>query len=279
MPLPGVGIVSTVPDFGLANLAPITAAIGHQVVHDLGPAWGLAANVQAFETTAQVPADYGTLLVTESLSSAFFGLHKTKDKRFIGFVGFTPESHQWAVFASHEVIEMLLDPDGKRTAMGPHPTEVGQQVEYLVEPCDPIQDPAFAYTIDAIPVSNFCLPGYYALGNAGPASFRPGLNAPFSIADGGYVTFRDPTTGQFFTTERIGGALQTKSLGKVNPINGSLRAGLDRLRPEQEGACTPAGKRFLHEARKQFALHRADQRKAAKRLHAEIRTVQHRKSR
>lgn len=276
VPLNGVGIVSEVPALGLPELTRVASAIGYQIVHDVAPEWGVVAAVQAFDTMSDIPDDYARLLVTKAMSSSFYGLHKTKDKRYIAWVRYTSASQQWVIYASHEVIELLVDPDGQRIVPGPHPIDSGRQVEYLVEPCDPVQDPAFSYTAtQGLPVSNFCTQAYYQLAGGAP-SFRPGVNSPFTIAEGGYLTWRDPATQEFWMTERSGGVLINTKLGTSSPINGSLRVSLDRLRPEREGLCSPAGKRRLKSLGRSLARTRARQRQVARRLRPEIDAIHHR---
>src|SRR5262245_21241452 len=274
MAIPGVGIVSKTPALDMAELTRVAAAIAHQVVHDVGPAWNLTAAVSAFETLGDVPDDYAQLLVMKTLSSAFFGLHKTRNGKFIAFVRHTPNSLRWAIFASHEVIEMLVNPDGQRAALGPSPAAAGVSVDYVVEPCDPVQDPEFAYIgITGVPVSNFCTPSYFD-GTVGPLTFQPALaGGPLSIGEGGYVTWRDLATGVFSMTEVSAGAMSTRALGTANPIHGSLRAALDRIRPSSERLCSAAGKARLRRLRQELRAIRARRNRSGRRLNAELKAI------
>ena len=65
----------------------------------------------------------------------------------------------WSLFASHELMEMLVDRRGDRTDSGPSLRRGQGRVDYLVEVCDPCQ--RSTYTIDGVLVSDFVTPGYY----------------------------------------------------------------------------------------------------------------------
>jgi hypothetical protein len=94
--------------------------------------------------------------------------------------------------ASHEALEMLVDPDvaNVRTA----PRSDTQQV-YIVELCDAVQ--GNDYDVGApeghhtgVMVADFCLPAWWKLGGAsgGPYSFRESVRAPWQLAPQGYIS-------------------------------------------------------------------------------------------
>lgn len=278
MAVQGVGIVSETPALSMGELTRVAAAIAHQVVHDLGPLWGITVAVSAFETLSDVPDDYARLLVMKTMAAGFFGLHKTKNGQFIAFVRHTPKSLRWAIHASHEVIEMLVDPDGQRKASGPSPLDGTVQADFVVEPCDPVQDPEFAYIgINGVPLSNFCTPSYYG-GPGGGVTFKPAIATPFSIAEGGYVTWRDPATGVFSMTELSGGELTTRELGNANPIHGSLRAALDRVRPSSDRLCSRRGKARLRQLKERLTAFRTRRSRGERRLEEQVAALQARLS-
>lgn len=282
MVLQGVGIVSETPALRMSEVARVAAAIAHQVVHDLGPAWAITVPVSPFETLSDIPDDYAQLLVMKTMASGFFGLHKMKNGKFIAFVRHTPKSMSWAIHASHEVIEMLVDPDGQRVARGPSPANAAVLVDFVVEPCDPVQDPEFSYVgINSVPLSNFCTPAYYGLpgGISGAVTCRPALAGPFSIGEGGYVTYRDPATGMFSMTELSGGELSTRPLGNTNPIHGSLRAALDRVRPSSDRLCSRRGKGRLKKLKDRLMSYQTRRWRRGRELEEQVTALQSRLSR
>src|SRR5262249_36821379 len=62
------------------------------------------------------------------------------------------------VFMSHEVLEMLVDPQGTLTRAGNSPKSGQGRVEYLIEVCDPCQASRFAYSVNSVMVSDFYTP-------------------------------------------------------------------------------------------------------------------------
>src|SRR5262249_40699173 len=96
----------------------------------------------------------------------------------------------WSLFASHEMIEMLCDRDGDRTADGPSLDSRQGRVKYLVEVCDPCQHST--YTINGVLVSDFVTPGWYDDPKDSASedlySFTGGTRKPRQLWAGGYVT-------------------------------------------------------------------------------------------
>src|SRR6202007_1210961 len=63
----------------------------------------------------------------------------------------------WSLSASHEVLEMLVDPSGNRLTAANAVTIIDNEVqdsdgkvEFLVEICDPSEDASNAYLIDTV---------------------------------------------------------------------------------------------------------------------------------
>jgi hypothetical protein len=66
----------------------------------------------------------------------------------------------WSVTASHELLEMLADPWGRRLWAAQEPVAAGiGRVRFLVEVCDPVE--RGSYPIMGIGVSDFVLPAWY----------------------------------------------------------------------------------------------------------------------
>jgi hypothetical protein len=116
-----------------------------------------------------------------------------------GFV-FTKLARQlgepWTVTASHEALEMALDPQCNLLVQGPHPGAPDQEVLHWYEVCDAVQSQT--YVIDGVRVSNFLLPLYFTTA-AEPGGRNDFLGrgplASFGIAPGGYIGFFNPKTG------------------------------------------------------------------------------------
>jgi len=96
-----------------------------------------------------------------------------------------------SVVASHEALEMLVDPYVDHPVTQPRD---GTSDVYLVEICDPVQgcdydvgDPEGRKT--GIMVADFCLPSWWAMQpSSAPYSFRNSVPGPWEIAPQGYTS-------------------------------------------------------------------------------------------
>jgi hypothetical protein len=102
---------------------------------------------------------------------------------------------QISVTVSHELLEMLGDPDVNLIAQS-------GTILYAYETADAVEADALAYEID-IPVgwtgagtkmlvSDFVLPSWFeGFRTSGPFAFKTPLTKPFELAAGGYIGFMD----------------------------------------------------------------------------------------
>jgi hypothetical protein len=196
------------PDF-LDELMLVTSALQTQVTRDVGPIWGISAVVSAFSSLEVVPEGYVPFGITQqALPLNRTGFHFTADGQPMALI---EHCGDWATAASHELIEMLIDPTGTKVVAAPslgdrkldaikNPAEVvenessyerQQLVVYLVEVCDPCEQST--YTIGTVNVSDFVTPDYYEA-DPGPDyirySFTGRIPAPFGLLEGGYITWR-----------------------------------------------------------------------------------------
>ena len=208
----------------------VAAALQTQVTRDFGPIWGVRAVVTPFLKLEDVPPHYLPIILSdEPLARGNHGFHLGADGRPFALVF---RGTDWSVTASHELMEMTLDPSGSLTTSAPSvadddkkrggdPPDYTPQgiVDYIVEPCDPVEE-AERYEIDGVPVSDFVTPAYYepcaAPGVAVPGvrySFCGSVTEPLTISDGGYLSWRtlDPpnsvwqarATGSGLAVERL----------------------------------------------------------------------------
>jgi hypothetical protein len=84
----------------------------------------------------------------------------------------------WTEFASHEALEMLIDPWVNR-----YVSQDG--LFWAQEICDPVQ--GSNYVLNGIKVSNFVTPNFYRVNSSGPYDYLGLLDKPFSILDTGYA--------------------------------------------------------------------------------------------
>ena len=257
---------------GIANVRPplseVASALQIQLMRDAGPLWGTTGTCTPFATRAEVPSSLALLLVVTN-SQGRGGFHTAP-----AAVGLQPSAQvdytadgSWTISASHEAIEMLVDPSGRRFHSGPHPTDPAAKVQYLIEACDPCQHPSFAYQVDdqhGLLVSDFCLPAFYGLGPMGsPFTFRKSVTAPLRVAHGGYLSWLD-RDGHWYQMSAMAGAT---TIGPIDPSDvlkqpedGNLRGALDRLHGLHGLAGTSARTRSA--AQKKYAVMRTQEERA-----------------
>jgi hypothetical protein len=176
----------------------LVAALQTQVSRDFAPVWGVDAELEFVPAGGTPRAGSWWLSILDSTDRlGVLGHHDlTPDGLPVGksFAGTDQEfGHCWTVTASHELLEMLADPDINLTVLV-HPTPSDNKL-YTYEVCDPCQDDQFAYDIDGVKVCNFVYPAYFQ-------SFRlPGstrfdhqnkLDKPVpAVLDGGYISAFD----------------------------------------------------------------------------------------
>lgn len=181
------------------EVARVAAAIDVQVRRDLAQFWPISAAIVALpHSNLLLPGMWPVFIVAEAQDNAA-GFHKTLHQQPYAEVVY---GANWSIAASHETLEMLVDPSGNRLVAAPAIalTEQGDvqdapgTMEYLLEICDPSEDPTFAYDIDGVLVSDFYTPAFFD-GFASPGvrySFRGVIPHPRRVCPGGYLSWWDP---------------------------------------------------------------------------------------
>jgi hypothetical protein len=212
-----------------STLSKVSAALQKQVVRDLAPIWGVKATVDSFASLDDVPLGYWPIVVVRDVPDAA-GLHTDKDGQPIAFVEL---GDTWSLSASHECLEMLVDPFGNRLVAGRSPVKRQGRVEFLVEVCDPCEDATFAYTSNGVLVSDFYTPHYFDPMTAPNVrySFTGALTMPRQVLQGGYLSWHDPKNDHWYQWQEFGDAKNPIDLGKF-PGGMSLRAWVNRHVPQ-----------------------------------------------
>jgi hypothetical protein len=184
----------------LTEVSRVAAAIQRQVSRDFTPVWQVDATVDAFARLELVPLGYWPVILTDRELGDDEGFHLTANGEPFSVVEVAPG---WSLTASHEILEMLVDPAGTRTIPGAGPSGDGTpaRVEFLVEICDPCQSAAFAYGVNDVLVSDFVTPAFFGPVVSGPKqamgpySFGGNVDAPHRLAQGGAMTWIDRARG------------------------------------------------------------------------------------
>lgn len=193
-----VGLVDTTGSVDAELVQTAAAALNVQVTRDLPQFWNVQATVLYLPHANKIPAGVWPVRLVRQLPPGEGGFHLDKHNQPYAEVIATPGDDSWTVDASHETIEMLVDPYGNRVQSSVAIDIAGDNVEdgtgqfnYLVEACDPCEANNYGYDIQGILVSDFLTPHFYdPVQTTGTRySFTGALTRPRQILPGGYISF------------------------------------------------------------------------------------------
>ncbi|HME23746.1 MAG TPA: phospholipase D-like domain-containing protein [Acetobacteraceae bacterium] len=225
-----IGLVSHSASIDFSALVRVASALGVQLTRDAGPIWGLAGNVFAVEDPNQLEPGVWPIFIVDDLDPGMNGYHQTDHNQPFAMV---LAGDTWSLTASHELLELLVDPSGNRLVAAPavHITDNEVQdtdgkFEYLVEVCDPSEDASCAYLIDGVLVSDFYTPNYFdPAGSAGARySFSGRITRPRQVLPNGYLSWFNPSNNKIQQVRHFG-APEIVDLGVGAPGGGSVTGG------------------------------------------------------
>jgi hypothetical protein len=193
-----VGLVDMTGKIDVDLVHSASVALNLQVTRDLPQFWPITATVMYLPNPKKIPAGVWPVQLVKSLPPDEGGFHADKHKQPYSKVIASPKDPTWTIDASHEILEMLVDPYGNRMQSSVAIEIVGGKIEdgtgqfgYLVEACDPCEDNSYAYTINGIAVSDFITPHFYdPVVTAGTRySFTGAIKGPRQILPGGYISW------------------------------------------------------------------------------------------
>jgi hypothetical protein len=189
-----------------AEVQAVVPALQAQVHEDFAPIWGIDAEI----VFTRFPQPTGWLLeiLDRTDVPGAGGYHVDEAGRISGKVfamDIVQAGEEWAVDASHELLEMLADPT---TNVMVDLTGRHAGLQSLREVCDAVEDDQFGYSrpgADGAPValSDFVTPSYFGGQNGGGfagADFRQALPADAvapQLMQGGYLGIYDPAAGRW----------------------------------------------------------------------------------
>ena len=245
----------------------VAAALAKQVLRDFGPIWNVNATVDAFVRLDDVPMDYWPIVIQKNVEGAA-GYHEDDNGQPFALVEYEKE---WSLTASHECLEMLADPFGRRVRAGKVPDQAVAagakrgRVSFLVEVCDPSEDVRFAYQVNGVTVSDFYTPEFFdpVVSPGVRYSFTGAIDAPRKVLEGGYISWRDSVSGHWFQLRMFPDDLSRKIPHVVDLTKDTvfaqlleqtnLRAAIDRVTPRPKPATAIAKAPTLKAARNQSA--------------------------
>ncbi|MFY9559803.1 MAG: hypothetical protein WAQ52_06185 [Terriglobales bacterium] len=166
----------------------------------VAPVWGTPAKL--IKTTDFEKGAWAVVFLDNADQAGALAYHElTPDGLPISkvFVKTTLDDKQLvSVSASHELVEMLVDPAINLMTTGPNPKTV-----YAYESADPVE--ALSFAVDGIEMSDFVYPSYFEDFHK-PGSVRfdqlDKVTKPFQILSGGYqIIFKNGKWQQIFGSE------------------------------------------------------------------------------
>lgn len=170
----------------------VISALQIQVQRDFAPAWGITAELKFYDSPKDVPAHAWQMVILESSDQAGdLGYHeltssgKPLGRVFAGTIKRTKDS--WTNTISHELLEMLADPEASTYIFRQHPN--GSGILYAYESCDPCQDSTYGYKINGVLVSDFVYPSWFEQYHPPGTRFDhlKLIKKAFQLLPGGYI--------------------------------------------------------------------------------------------
>jgi len=197
MAIQHLGLVTESSEVPRADLMKVSAALQKQSSRDVEPIWGVSSTVDPFDKLEDVPDGYWPMIIMDDIGfDGAAGIHLDRDGQPFALITADGELDTWSLTASHEMIEMLVDPFGKQQVTGDSPKSDQGRVSFLVEACDPSEAADFAYSVNGILVSDFYTPNFFDPVKADGVrySFTGAIPGPRTILKGGYLSWTDPVS-------------------------------------------------------------------------------------
>ena len=228
MPSTLIALVNASTTLADTDIAVVIPSLQTQVSQHFSPAWGMDATVQFVPKGSQPPAGSWWLVALDNSDQAgALGYHDlTNEGLPLGKVFAATDalySEKWTVTASHELLEMLGDPEIDLTVFVQSSDTAG--TIYAYEVCDACEADAYAYDINGVTVSDFVFPSFFESfyqGKNVQFDYSNKITTPFQILSGGYLSIYDVATG--------GGWRQITAAGESNTYAMRPRVGSRRER-------------------------------------------------
>lgn len=235
MSLIQIGLVDKTGHLDADLVQAVANALNVQVTRDLTQFWNVQATVIHLANATKIPSGVWPVQLVKTLPPGEGGFHLDKHNQPYAEVIASADNDGWTIAASHETLEMLVDPTGNRLQTSRSIDIVNGKIqdgpsefEYLVEACDPCEADNFAYSIQGVAVSDFLTPHFYdPVTTSGTRySFTGAITAPRQVLDGGYISFVNQATGEWQQITNMNHKPKLVNLGPATQMR-SLREFID----------------------------------------------------
>lgn len=189
-----------------------------QITRDFYPVWGRTAQLD-FVGKGKSPAKgtWWLSLLDNSDQAGALGYHDLTSEGLPIGKAFIKTCEQygasWTVDASHEMLEMLCDPDINLIC-----ADANGSTLYAYEVGDPVQDDACGYMIEGTLASDFVYPPFFEPSrpaNSARFSYGVHVHSPLRIAPGGYMSYMNINSAQGWQQVTEPGKLKVSSRAVV----------------------------------------------------------------
>jgi hypothetical protein len=184
-----------------ADVVPVVAALQKQVANDFRPVWGIDAELSIVPKGTQPPSgSWWLVMLDDSDQANALGYHDlTSEGLPIGKVFAASDlkaGTSWTVTASHELLEILGDPNVNLTVFVQNSDTAG--ILYAYEVCDACEDDSLGYQVDNILLSDFVYPAWFeSFRTEGSTQFdrMNKIQNPFQLLVNGYIGIFNVSSG------------------------------------------------------------------------------------
>ena len=181
------------------DLDALIAAMQEYINQHVAPIWGTPATL--VKSTGFLPKAWAIVFMDDADQPDALAYHDLTPKGLPlskVFVRTTLQNGDLvSVSASHELVEMLVDPAINMMTTGPDP-----KIMYAYESADPVEQ--LTFEINGIPMSDFVYPAYFETFHKAKSVKFDHLNKikkPFQILSGGYqIVFKNGKWDQVFAS-------------------------------------------------------------------------------
>jgi hypothetical protein len=271
-----IALVSEESRISAAELRKVAAALSKQISRDFGPIWEVTADVVPYQQLEDMPLDHWPIIIKDDIGKpSAKGCHEDKHGQPFALVKYR---ESWSRSASHECLEMLADPFGRRLIAGESPVKNQGPVNFLVEVCDPCEGPQCAYAINGVQVSDFFTPHFFdPVKSPGVRySYTGKLTAPRQVLKHGYLSWHVPTLQQWWQRTWFGSRPSDGAVKNLNLSGTHVRAAIDRAteakrakavdKPGTSGKLTARAIETRKSSRDSFATRADDLREAIRKV-------------
>ena len=191
-----VAVLNATTEMTNDEVAQAVAAVQIQVHRDFAQVWQIDASLEFVPAGQKAPTDSWWVVVLDySDLGGALGYHDLTSAGLpMGKVFAATDKANglsWTVTLSHEILEMLVDPNINRTAFQITPTGSLLHAYEVGDACEADQ---FAYSIEGQLVSDFLYPAwFYPLCQRAQFDYRNQIRQPFDLLPGGFSLVYDLT--------------------------------------------------------------------------------------